>query len=170
MIRAGTVKAADRAEGHDGGRDSGIDYCRRLAGQNTEEAALGHKQEVTFRRPGPDRSIELNAALLGWTRRRVNQPLRLLLRGACVATAFKGNTSPIRCCWLERVVRPWDSTSNGPGRLEPCNSSGYAAVKTGEFSAGASPLEFDEGLMLYRTLGDDRSIAWTRRVAVYQSG
>ena len=69
---------------------------------------------------------------------------------------------------LERALSlPWDSTSRAAtrGRAKVLNVAGYAAVAASDF--GTARTRFDEGLTLYRLLGDDGLVAWSLRGRSY---
>lgn len=105
----------------------------------------------------------VNAALF-WALDR--QQTEHALRLSAGLFAFWIYTSPLALvnAFLERALSlPWDSGSPAVvrARAKALNVAGYAAVNAKDFARAHS--RFEEGLMLYRQLADDRSVAWALR-------
>jgi predicted ATPase/DNA-binding CsgD family transcriptional regulator len=105
----------------------------------------------------------VNAAL-SWAldRQHTEQALRLSagLFAYWIYTSRLGMIGPI----LERALSlPWNPASPAAmlARAKALNVAGYAAMNAEDFPRAQS--RFDEGLVLYRQLDDDRGVAWALR-------
>jgi predicted ATPase/DNA-binding CsgD family transcriptional regulator len=141
-----------------------LDYYLRLV-ERAEEAWDSAAEGEWLDRLRTDQP-NVNAALM-WAleHQRSEQALRLV-SGLFAFWIYASPPGLYLAALEDALVLPWDPMSPAVtrARAKALNVAGYAAAHT---DASRSRHLFEEGLRLYRVLGDDRSVAWSLRGRSY---